>query len=121
MLNVDVQEQSVAGMGRNKLGTSSVSCHQPSEEFSASVERLLGRSFNLHVPNCSVSQGNMTSTMLKGELRVPQEPPVFAGPKIQQDILAPRSTLMPGFEEHVTLAPAERFRSVKSTVRNLTS
>jgi hypothetical protein len=121
-INVEVQEQSfpTGGMGRNRLKYKLVLMPSDPSEFSIICGRAIGQGHSICiVPNCSVShQGDETSTMLKGELRVLKNPTsVFAEPRIQSDILAP-SLLHDWLEEHVTLDSwAERFRLSISTVR----
>jgi hypothetical protein len=89
-INVEVQEQSfpTGGMGRNRLKYKLVLVPSAPSEFSIICGRAIGQGHSICiVPNCSVShQGDETSTMLKGELRVLKNPTsVFAEPRIQSD------------------------------------
>jgi hypothetical protein len=121
-IDVEVQEQSSfsLGMGKNKLKYKLVLVPSGSAEFSIICGKAIGQGHSVCiVSNCSVNhQGDGTSSMLKGELRVLKNPTsVFAEPKIQSDILAP-SLLHDWLEEQVTLDSwAERFRLANATMR----
>jgi hypothetical protein len=105
-INVEVQSSSPIGMVRNRLKYKL--CLIPSDptEFSTICGKAIGQGHSICiVPNCSVShQGDGTSSMLKGGLRVLKNPrSVFAEPRVNSDIL----TSMPGSKNMSLLTPGQ--------------